>query len=463
MEYTKPRTKPPKAKWLTDIETASKKLPSRKFNKKDTPINFYCDVIGTPLGHKHCRSFWSYQEVLNHTGTIDKHHFTGNSLLDHTVLSSIDREVNIKLFKEGLTSDPGTNLAVIGLMGGFTPYKLEALYTWFQDPTRIKFWRDDNFQIVLDYCQEGFDVYFPFIHNWVDQYSLHNRVTIISGSHNIAEVLQNWERHTGRAHNFETIWYGFFTDWFSDRMKLHNIEIDYAPGDKRLMCLNRRPHEHRMLLATLLEKENLIEKIGISFPKHMNEDGPYKTRGHDNVYGFWNSFVEYQSGRVDHLTDVFDTLHKKLPLIADTDDFDTNHALDFNINYYKNFPINIITETLFFTQVAFPSEKLWKPIGAGQIFLVMSCRGFLKAIRDIGFKTFSPWINEDYDNIEEPYERANALITEIKRITSLSETDFNEILVGSKKAIKHNKELLLNNSEIKKLVSIHVVEYFNNL
>jgi len=462
MQHTRKRNRPPKAKWIANEEATFEILPDNKPVKKTTPINFYCDEIGFPLDHSHCLSRWCYQHILNWSGTLDVHHFTQNPLIDCVAIQSIDREVNIKLFSEGLSGN-STNVILIGLMGGWTEYKLEAIIKWLNHPTRKKFLDDESCQIVLDYSQEGFDEYFSGIHHWVNENSLYDRVTVISGSYNCKTVLRNWEHMVRRPNNFNIVWYGFFAEWISNRVESTPDSITYKKGDQRLMCLNRRPHGHRMLLASMLQKENLIENIGISFPKHMQEAGPYRTAGHENVKLWWKKFVDYQDGHVDHLIEPFNDLFKKLPLIADTSDFDTNHATDFNIDLYKRFPINIVTETLFFTQNVFPSEKLWKPMAQGQIFLIMGAKGFLPALRSMGFKTFSPYINEEYDTVTDHLERAEVLVKEIKRIISLPEDEFNQILINCQKAIKHNQKLILNNIEVKRLTSKNVIDLFESL
>lgn len=462
MLHTRKRNKPPKAKWIADEESAIEKLPEKDTSKKTSSLNFYCDEVGFPLDHTHCLSRWCHQHILNRTDTLDTYHFTSNPLIDHVAILSIDRDVKIKLFSEGLSTD-GSNVIVIGLMGGWTTYKLEAITKWLTHSSRKSFWEDENCQIVLDYSQEGFDEYFPSIHNWVDEFQLYNRITVVSGSYNCKKVLSNWEHMVGKQHNFDIVWYGFFAEWISNRVEGVPDVINYNKGNKRLMCLNRRPHPHRMVLAAMLEKENLIEKIEISFPKHMSEAGPYRTAGHENVRLFWKNSVDYQNGHIDHLIEPFNSLFEKLPLIADTEDFNTNHATDFNIDLYKKFPINIVTETLFFTQNVFPSEKLWKPMAQGQIFLVMGAKDFLPSLRSMGFKTFSPYINEEYDTITDHLERAEVLVQEIKRIIELPEDEFNQILFNCEEAIKHNQKLILNNSEVKRLTSKNVIDCFERL
>jgi hypothetical protein len=149
-------------------------------------------------------------------------------------------------------------------------------------------------------------------------------------------------------------------------------------------------------------------------------------------------------------------------LIADTNDFGTNHAMDLNVDFYNNYPINIVTETLFFTDAAFTSEKIWKPMLLGQIFLVLASPHYLQALRNLGFKTFNQFINEEYDTIIDPLDRANALANSLKDIVNLSDEKFAELLENCKSVIAHNREIVVDQKRLTKLVSTKVVDLIEN-
>jgi len=86
-------------------------------------------------------------------------------------------------------------------------------------------------------------------------------------------------------------------------------------------------------------------------------------------------------------------------------------------------------------------EKTWKPISAAKPFLVYSDQGYLENLRYIGFKTFSPYINESYDKEENPKLRAEQIIQEIERINRLSPTDYLTLLNNCKEIAEHNYKL----------------------
>jgi hypothetical protein len=146
-----------------------------------------------------------------------------------------------------------------------------------------------------------------------------------------------------------------------------------------------------------------------------------------------------------------------LPLIADRTDFETNHALDFNQDLYAEHPVNLITETLCFTTSAFASEKIWKPMAAGQIFLVLSGPYYLRGLKRIGFRTFAPYINEEYDEEPEPIARANLVARELKRLISITDEEFDAIVSQCQGVIQYNQQLITDQNKIKATVSRNLV------
>ena len=64
----------------------------------------------------------------------------------------------------------------------------------------------------------------------------------------------------------------------------------------------------------------------------------------------------------------------------------------------------------------FYSEKVWKPMTNKIPFIVVGTPYNLQSLRDLGFKTFHPWIDETYDTIEDDYLRLDAISKELQRL-----------------------------------------------
>jgi hypothetical protein len=62
----------------------------------------------------------------------------------------------------------------------------------------------------------------------------------------------------------------------------------------------------------------------------------------------------------------------------------------------------------------------------------------LKSLRQLGYKTFSPFINEEYDDIEHNGERLVAIVDELNRIHNLSEEEKKEWIINVLPIAIHN-------------------------
>jgi hypothetical protein len=100
---------------------------------------------------------------------------------------------------------------------------------------------------------------------------------------------------------------------------------------------------------------------------------------------------------------------------------------------------------------SFPTEKMYKPIACRRPFIVFSTPWFLKEFKNLGYKTFHPYIDESYDNIQDDVERLHAIAKEVKRLCSLSSSDFINLMENCKKITEHNFKTMEN---LKKDISL---------
>ena len=96
-----------------------------------------------------------------------------------------------------------------------------------------------------------------------------------------------------------------------------------------------------------------------------------------------------------------------------------------NFDWAKHSKMFISTESQMFDctdsipnypeyEMLFVSEKVHKPLAWGMPFVVLGpCRS-LSHMKQLGFKTFEPFIDESYDLISDPQERYNAVVESIK-------------------------------------------------
>jgi hypothetical protein len=102
--------------------------------------------------------------------------------------------------------------------------------------------------------------------------------------------------------------------------------------------------------------------------------------------------------------------------------------------------LSVILETVFDDSKIHLTEKTLRPIACGHPFILAAGPGSLEYLRSYGFKTFSPWINEDYDLETDSVNRLKKIIQSMKEFSSLSVLDKKQVIAQLKKISDYNKD-----------------------
>ena len=89
------------------------------------------------------------------------------------------------------------------------------------------------------------------------------------------------------------------------------------------------------------------------------------------------------------------------------------------------------------------TEKILKPIPFFHPFLVFGSPYSLQYFRSIGFKTFSPFIDESYDEILDPKTRFYRGYAEVRRLIALEPDDKRRLLNALWPVLEHDVRHLL--------------------
>lgn len=101
---------------------------------------------------------------------------------------------------------------------------------------------------------------------------------------------------------------------------------------------------------------------------------------------------------------------------------------------------SLITETVFYeSNYSFRTEKIAKALAIGHPFIVASTRGFYRDLRKLGFKTFNNIIDESFDLIESPQDRADRIVEIVTDLCNQNLTDF---LTQAQEVCKYNQQHL---------------------
>jgi hypothetical protein len=115
-------------------------------------------------------------------------------------------------------------------------------------------------------------------------------------------------------------------------------------------------------------------------------------------------------------------------------------SADINYLDYATTNFEVVLETLFNDSRLHLTEKVLRPIASGQPFLLAATHGSLQYLREYGFKTFSPIIDESYDLIEDPHQRLESLVYSMKKIASWTVAEKEKNMQEIFKIAQHNRE-----------------------
>ena len=82
--------------------------------------------------------------------------------------------------------------------------------------------------------------------------------------------------------------------------------------------------------------------------------------------------------------------------------------------------ISVVLETVFWDQRVHLTEKILRSIACAHPFILAAGPGSLAVLKNYGFETFDPWIDESYDTEADHQTRLNLIVKEMHRINSLS-------------------------------------------
>ena len=240
--------------------------------------------------------------------------------------------------------------------------------------------------------------------------------------------------------------------------------LDNQEFKKKFLLFNRRWRLHRPTLVGILKIKNLIEKGHISLG--VSDD-------HENWSNFWNKLKYHQVSTKNISDELYEYLycHKDeisslTDLYLDTTDLVTNRAVStVDTDYlYNETYFSVITETNFFTKDynfsgVFFSEKIFKCIANSHPMIVVAPPGTLYKLKELGYKTFAPLINEQYDNETDDSKRLMMIADEIERLSSLPNAELYDFLRKAKKICDYNYKFLMSRQVFHNYVSPTLKEY----
>lgn len=241
-----------------------------------------------------------------------------------------------------------------------------------------------------------------------------------------------------------SFWYFHSNCLLTHKYSHKTINMD-QPRSREFSCLNRNPKDHRLVFYSILKERGLLDSFIYSFHDRWTHLAHLATEPLIQDQLPTTLILPFTSERwIKVQTDVRDFPITWPGQITGGNDHGIDHPA------YHDAYCNVVTETVMETD--FISEKIWKPIAAGQLFLVIGSRHTCKWLNDLGFYTFE---NEHYDNEQDHITR----IEKVADIVSTKRNNVRQWWLDNIDKIQHNRSRF-NSTKFQSLMVNQVAEHF---
>lgn len=284
------------------------------------------------------------------------------------------------------------------------------------------------------------------------------------------EYIVEWDMHghlnTGAIENYNNpIYYKGRTFQYEDKNDWDTIRPN------SVTFLNRRPDPARTTLAWLLYKEDYSRYNTVTSmypPLRFHMAGTQDPQNNPKIW-VTKGFIEgelYKYGfPYEDVTDEDVEDFKKKFRVGESldDDFDFIGALESqHIPYDNSSYVWLTCETTALMKDnsynTFITEKTLKPMYTGQALIVFGSAFFVSKVKHLGFHTLAEEfeIDESYDSMIDPVQRATAISKEVKKIITTPPEELHRRWLLAKDKIIENQKRVLS------MISHHVENFFQN-
>lgn len=217
--------------------------------------------------------------------------------------------------------------------------------------------------------------------------------------------------------------------------------------DKKYVFLNRRWRPHRAGAVAILAAKDLLKDGYVSL-------ATCEGRNWGNMF----EYIKFLFQDTPEFINLLDANEQKIINLGDlyVDQTDHNQVMDWFTeemkSLYNNTYFSVVAETPFLNHPDYDpgmhcSEKTYKPITQRHPFLMLGVPNTLSQLRNLGYKTFHPFIDESYDYVSHDGQRLLMVTKEIERLCNLQGEELNDFIKGTAEICEHNYQHLLTGAK----------------
>lgn len=271
--------------------------------------------------------------------------------------------------------------------------------------------------------------------------------------YNVHTQKNNWTRLDATlANNFETL----MAKYVKDRELSDNNFLTYKNRSynrpKVFLFMNGGARLHRLYLFCYIVANDLLDKGYVSLHSPRS------------IINYLLLNLELEKKRLPSLMELLRVIDKtqiELPriLTANVGDHKAQHSISpADLNLFDSSYFSIVAETCYFEKFLicegdlynahlesiFFTEKIYRALACQHPFLLVGRPHSLKYLRAAGYQTFSPYIDETYDDIENDHDRILKIAEIIKKLCNKKQSFWHSFVEVTNPIVKHNYEVLKN-------------------
>jgi len=274
-----------------------------------------------------------------------------------------------------------------------------------------------------------------------DRYNIKDSINLITTQHKLETSVESYRNLINENWNYNEYPQRPSINLWEDVKEIRGNLRDYY-----YLSYNKTLRPDRVVLLSLLLKNNLIKKGLVSIGSKE-----YGSTGKQN----WPDEFDFIDEKLDEVEEWSNKLKRLQPLSVDgepsVDSMDEGKYKGLNVcgytygEQFRRVYFMVVTEDVFNSESMFFSQTTYKPIVSLTPFIMFGSPYMMKNLREVqGFKTFSPWIDESYDEEENHEKRLYMIVDEIKRLCNIPRKEMNEWYYEMKDILIHNQKHLLN-------------------
>jgi|TARA_B100000073_G_C23702369_1_gene560906 hypothetical protein len=339
---------------------------------------------------------------------------------------------------------------------------------------------DEQVKIKFNYTCEGTvilidnKIFYQRLHEFGKKYNVKlSNITFRGSNEKIQQSYDKWHElysDTPDKINVESECFGLFLYRKNSGYHNHLIYTKEAPEgirSKKYNCLNGNMLPHRLMFMLSMFKENLVDTENTltsfhAFPELLNPSPTDPVLKHqkwvDLLTNDIRNLLPLQFDITGDWQEIYDKVFEPYPAV---NNLDWNKVGDFR-NIYENTYFTITTEgsecqslcdyhwedeindyfKTFHTEM-FITEKTTRPILNLHPQIIYGATGTIEHLKSLGYKTFSDYWSEDYDNVDGEH-KLESIMNVIKEMSAKSIEELHEMYWDMMPILKHNQEILLD-------------------